>query len=103
MPRHDDLHAHFGGAPHDLVEVVYLEPQQNAVPIRHVITVADQPMMVFHLKAVQLKHKAAIRNQALIFPASMVAPAAQQTLIPPAAGFDIRYGNQGLRTHRHSV
>jgi len=60
MPGHDDLHAHFGTALHDPVEVVYLEPQQDAVSIRFVITVADQTMMVLHLKAVQLKHKAAI-------------------------------------------
>ena len=33
----------------------------------------------------------------------MIALAAQQPLIPPAARLHIRYGNQGLRTHSISV
>lgn len=31
----------------------------------------------------------------------MIALAAQQTLIPSAACFDISYGDEGLRTHAH--
>lgn len=33
----------------------------------------------------------------------MIAPAAQQTLVPSTAGFHIAYGDQGLRTHAVSV
>ena len=93
MPGHDDLHAHFSRALHDPVEVVYFEPQQNTVSVRLVLTIADQAMIVFHLKAVQLKDKAAVRNQALVFSTAVVAPAAEQTLIPPAARFHISYSN----------
>jgi len=60
MPGHNNLHAHFSRAPHDPVEVVYLEPQQHTVPVWLVLTVADPAMIVFHLKAVQLKDKVAI-------------------------------------------
>jgi len=77
MPGHDDLHAHFSGALHDRVKVVYLEPQQYAVSVWLVITIADRAVMVFYFKAVQLKDKLAIRDQLLIFGAPMIAPAAQ--------------------------
>lgn len=99
MPGHDELHAHFGGALHDRVKVVYLEPQQYTVSVWLVITIADRTMMVFYFEAVQLKDELAIRDQPLIFGAAMIARAAQQTLIPSAACFHIGYGDERLRTH----
>jgi hypothetical protein len=87
MPGQDNLHTHFGGAVHDRIEVFDLKPQQYAVAVGPVITVADPAMIVFHFKTMQLKNKLAIRNQPLVFPASMIAADTQQTLIPPAAGF----------------
>ena len=60
MPGHDDLHAHFGGALHDRVKVVYLEPQQYTVSVWLVITIADRTVMVFYFEAVQLKNKLAV-------------------------------------------
>jgi hypothetical protein len=76
MPGHDDLDAHFSGALHDRVKIVYLEPQQYAVSVRLVITIPDRTVMVFYAEAVQLKDQLAIRDQPLIFGAPMIAFAA---------------------------
>ena len=99
MPGHDDLYSHCSGALHDRVKVVYLEPQQYTISVRLIITIADRTVMVFYSEAVQLKDKLAIRDQPLIFGASMLAPATQQTLIPSATCFHIGYGDERLRTH----
>ena len=99
MPGHDDLHTHFSGAPHDPVEIVYLKPQQHAVSVWLVVTIANQAVMVFNFEAVQLEHKLAVPDQLLIFGASMIALAAQKTLIPTATCFHIGYGDEWLRTH----
>jgi hypothetical protein len=99
MPRHDDLHAHFSSALHHAVEVVHFEPQQYAVSIRLVVRIADRAVMVSYFEPVQLKDKFAIRDQLLIFGTSMIAPAAQQTLVPSATRFHIGYGDERLRTH----
>jgi len=55
-----DFHAHLGGALHHRVKVVHFEPEQDAVSIGLVIAVANPPMVVFHFKAVQLKHQLAV-------------------------------------------
>jgi hypothetical protein len=99
MPGHDDLHAHLGGTLHDGLKIVYLEPQQNTVSVWLVITIADRTVIMFYVETVQLKDELAVRDQSLIFGAAMIAPAAQQTLIPSAARFYVGYGDERLRTH----
>jgi hypothetical protein len=94
-----NFHAHLSGALQDRVKVVHFEPEQDAVSIGLVIAVADRPMVVFNLEAVQLKNQSAVRNQLLVLGASMGAPAAQQALIPSAAGFYIGYCDERLRAH----
>jgi hypothetical protein len=59
--------------------------------------------MVFHFKAVQLKHKLPVRHQSLVLRASVVTADIQQPLIPQAAGFYICERNERLRTHCPSV
>ena len=78
---------------------VYLEPQQYTVSVWLVVTIADRTVIVFHFEAVQLKDKLVLRDQLLIFGAPMIAPAAQQTLIPSATCFHIGYGDERLRAH----
>jgi hypothetical protein len=51
----------------------------------------------------QLQHKLPVHHQLLVAGASMIASAAEQTLIPSAACFHIRDGDQRLRTHLCSV
>ena len=103
MFGHDNLHVHLGGALHDRVKVVHLEPQSHAVSVGLVISIAYRAVMVFHFEAVQLKDQLAVRDQLLIYRAAMIAPAAQQPLIPSAAGFHIGHGNERLRPHLVTV
>ncbi len=55
MLGHHDFNIHFVGAPQGRLEVVNFEPQQYAVPIRPVVAICDRTVMMFNLKAVQLK------------------------------------------------
>jgi hypothetical protein len=103
MTRHHRLDAHFSGALHDCFKIVDFEPQQYPVSIWLVVAIANRPVMMFHLEAVQLKDKLPIRDQLFICRAPMIAPAAEQTLVPSAAGFHIGHGDQRLRTHTASL
>jgi hypothetical protein len=60
MPGQNNLHAHFSGALHHRIKVVHFEPEQDAVSVGLVIAVANRPMVVFNLEAVQLKDELAI-------------------------------------------
>ncbi len=98
-----NFHAHLSGALQDRVKVVHFEPEQDAVSVGLVIAVANRPMVVFNFEAVQLKNHLAIRDQLFVLWASMVAPAAQQALVPPAAGFYIGNCDERLRAHCSTI
>lgn len=66
MPGHFDVNVHFTGALHDRFEVVDLEPQQDAVPIGPVVPIPDSAVMMFHLKAMQLKDQLTVGDQLLV-------------------------------------
>jgi hypothetical protein len=100
VARQDDVDSHFVGTVCDGVEVVYLEPQQYTISVWLVFTIADGAVMVFDCEAVQLEDKLAVRDQALIFAASVITSAAEETLIPAAACFDVSYCDERLRIHR---
>ena len=99
MARQHDLDAHFGSALHYRVEVIHLEPEQHTITVGPVGAIADGAVMMFGFKAVQLQEEPAILHQLLILPAAVSPAAAQQPLIPPAAGFDIRDTDERLRAH----
>ncbi len=99
MARQHDLDAHFGSALYYRVEVIHLEPDQHAIAIGSVGAIADGAVMVFDFKAVQLQDEPAILHQLLILSAAVSSAAAQQALIPPAAGFDIRDTDEWLGPH----
>jgi len=56
MSRDDYIDAHFSGALHEFVEIIHLEPQQHAVPVRLVIPISDRAVMMFHGEAMQLQY-----------------------------------------------
>ncbi len=103
MPRQNYLDVHLAGTLHHCFEIVHLEPQQYPVSVWLVFPIAYPPVMVLYFEVVQLKHQLAVPNQLLIRGAPMIAPQAQQPLIPPAARFHIRNGDQRLRTHLISL
>lgn len=55
-----NFHTHLSGALHHGVKVVYFEPEKDTVSVWLVIAVANRPMMVFNLEAVQLKDELSI-------------------------------------------
>jgi hypothetical protein len=52
MPRQNYLDAHLGRALHDRIKIVDFKPQQNAVPIWSIVSIADRTVMMFYIKAV---------------------------------------------------
>jgi hypothetical protein len=52
MLRHNDLNVHFGSTINNRGEVVNLEPQQDSVSIRPVVTIRDRTMVMFGFEAV---------------------------------------------------
>jgi hypothetical protein len=62
MARQDDLGIHCGGTGDGVVKVVNLEPKQDAVAVGLVIWITDLPVVVFDLKAMQLKDQRIIGN-----------------------------------------
>ena len=94
-----DLDAHSGGALHDRVEVIDLEPEQHTISVGSVGGIADGAVMMFDFKAVELQDELAILHELLVLPAAVRPLAAEQALIPPAAGFDIRDTEERLGAH----
>ena len=99
MARLDDLGLQFGDTGDRGIEVVDFKPQEHAVAIGRVIRITDRPVAVFDLKTVQLEDQRTIRDQSLIFRPAVRALTAEETLVPPAARFDIGHRNERLRTH----
>jgi len=99
MFGHDDFHVHFAGALQDRVKVVDLEPQQHTVSVGLVLAIADGAVMVVDHEAVQLHNELAIPEELLIRGTAVTALATEEALIPAAAGFHIRDGNERLGAH----
>src|SRR5690348_5450458 len=93
------LHAQILGTLHYRVKVFDLKPEQHAVSVRLVVPITDGTVMMLHFEPVQLQDNLAVPDQLLIFGAAVIAPAAQQTLVPPAACFHVGYRNERLRPH----
>jgi len=103
MAGQHHLNPHFDGALHYCIEVLHLEPEQHTIAVGSVGAIANGPVMVLDFKAVQLQDDLAILYQLLILPAAVRPAAAEQALIPPAAGFDIRDTNERLGVHGPSL
>ena len=94
-----DFDAHFTRPPHHGIEVVHLEPEQHAIAVWLVVAITDGTVMMFHAEPVQLKDELAVPDQLLIFGTAVIAPAAEQALVPTATCFHIGYGDERLRMH----
>ncbi len=103
VARLNHLNAHCSSAFEDGIEIFYFEPQQHTVPIRSVLAVADEAVMMLDCETMQLHHKLPIGYKPLVLTAAMVALHTQQTLIPSAACFHVVDGDEWLRAHRPSV
>lgn len=99
MPWKDNVGLQVVGAVHGGVEVLDLEPQQNAITVRLIVGIRDRSMMVFSLERMQLKDQDVASNSPLIHRSTVCALTAEEALIPPAASFDITDDDQRLRSH----
>ena len=93
VARQHNPDTHFDRTLRNCIEIVDLKPKQHAVSVRSVVRIADPAVMMFHLEAVQLKHKLLVRDELLIGGTSMITSTAQQALVPLAARFHIGHGN----------
>ena len=98
MARQHNLRSEFLSAEHCGGKILYFKPQQHTIPMSKV-WVADGPVMMFRLPAMQLHEQLTVRKQLLILFSAVAALASQQTLVPATARFDISDANQGLWTH----
>src|SRR5262245_42635510 len=89
VTRREDFSAHRLGPCDGGVDVVNLEPQQQAVARRHVAGITNGFVMMFHFPAMQLHYQLARMDEAFVVRPTVGALATEQALIPPAAGLDI--------------
>ena len=99
MARQHDLDAHFSGALHYRIEVFHLEPKQHTIAVGSVGGIADRAVMMFDFETMQLQDEFSILDQLLILPTPVSPAAAQQTLIPLTAGFNIGDTDERLGAH----
>ena len=96
---HNYLDSHFIGALDDGVEVVDLEPEEDAIAVGFVTAVGDGAVVVVGVEAVELEDEVVVETETLILSAAVVGAKAEEVLIPAAAGFDIRDNDERLRAH----
>jgi hypothetical protein len=77
------------------IEVRHLEPEQHAVAVRK-RWIADLSVMMCHVPAMQLEDEPITVNEAFVVRTAVIAPYAEEPLIPAAAGLDIAYADQWL-------
>src|SRR6185437_11686321 len=103
MARQQDFDTHFHRTLHDRVEVFHFKPEQHTIAIRSVVGIADGTVVMLDVKTVQLQNELTVLHQLLILRASVNSTAAQQALIPLAAGLYIRNANEWLGAHAPSL
>src|SRR5262245_49649330 len=100
MARHHHLDLHLLGPGHCRVKVVNLKPEKDTISMGFEIWITDRTVMVLHIPLVQLKDQPPLQDQTFILRTAMRTLTAKQSMIPPAAQFDIAHANQRLCTHR---
>src|SRR6185295_16289577 len=81
MARKDDLRPQLRDAGNRRVEVADLKPQEHSVSMSK-LWVADGAVVMLKVPAMQLKHQPPIGHEPFIIRPAVVAPAAEQLLIP---------------------
>ena len=90
VARENDLGMEFGGAGVRSIEIVDLEPQEDAVAGGSIVGITDRSVVVRHIEPVQLQDEGVAGNEPLVFRSSVRTLAAEEMLIPATAGFHIR-------------
>jgi hypothetical protein len=74
-------------------EIVNLEPEQYPITIWLVVLIPNGTVVMVDIKPMQLKDQIVSHLQPFVFVPAVIALAAEQSLIPATAGFDVSYGN----------
>ena len=99
------------GAGNDSLEIVHLEPEQDAVA-DWLIRVPERTMVVIGVPIVELEHQSvsaplarvvARVTQSLVLAPTMTADAAEQLLIPAARSLNVSTKDEWLSAHPKSV
>jgi hypothetical protein len=99
----DDIGAKRLGATNNLIEIVDLEPERDAVAVRPQRRIADPAVVVFDVEVVQLQHERSVAEQTLVLLPAVAALATEQLLVPATAAWDIGDADQGLGTDGRRV
>jgi len=99
VARQEDVRLHLHGTSHRGIEIVHLEPEQDAIALGLVRWIADPTVVVFDIEPMQLQDQNVLRDQPLVFRSAVPAVAAQQSLIPAAARLDVTHCNKRLWAH----
>ena len=89
MSWQHDLGFQFLGSRNRVVEVVELEPEQDAVAVWFVRWIPDRQVVVLDLEAMELKNQVAVGNKPIVLGSAVGALTSQQTLVPAAARFNV--------------
>src|SRR3954471_17699703 len=99
VTRQDDFGAHCLDPADCAVDVIDLEPEQQAVTRRQAVRVANWSVMMFLFPAMKLQDQLPRKNEPLIVGPAVRTLTVEQSLIPPAAGLNIANAYQRLRSH----
>jgi hypothetical protein len=99
MARLHHVHVHVGRASDSGIDIIDLEPEKDTVAIWSGLRITNPPVVVLDVPPVQLEDQCTVGNEPLVFAAAVVAPAAQEALVPSAARLDIAHADQRLGTH----
>ncbi len=103
MPWLYQLHAHGFRSCRGSIEILHLEPQEDAVSVGLKRRIADGSMVMLDIPSVELEDQPmVVINKALVFSTAVRASASEQTLIPAARRFDVINANQWLWPHHFS-
>ena len=84
------------GADNHIVEVRHLaKPQQDACTDLD-IWAHEEPVVMFDVSLMKLKHESSIGEQPFVLRAPMITAKAEELLIPAAGCFHVAYGDHGL-------
>jgi hypothetical protein len=99
VPRQDHVRPQLLRPLHGVLEVIDLEPEEHAVAAARIVGIADPPVVVGFLPAMELQHELAVVLQPLVVGTSVRAPAAEQPLIPAAGRLHLGGTDQRLGSH----
>ena len=90
---------HGGGTGNEGVEVVDLEPKKDAVAVGFPVAIPDGDVVVMDIEGMKLEDQLAIGGKAFVFIPAVGTLAAEELLVPEAAGLDAGDSDERMGAH----